>query len=654
MSKDKRKQPDSASNQDKNSPKRVKPENGGAETSLFSPPLSTKFDSLEKALGSNKANTPFRKEGAEAFLILSLVSRRALESEQIKQALDLRDKCIGPKRDQDAQISKQEAFKSAVGSVLSLYSAQKLEELKAQLLNEFIEEGYEISGFVKKMTKGDSKKEKLSIFTKEGAITPYYQSPSFLQHKLSIIKSQKEITDTQSKQYKQIPLTPAALEESLKTSSLTVNGSSKEIIAICAKSSAQSLNNRGPREKAINFARRNVDQFSNHLFELDDNLLQKFLIEDLESEYTDIILRDESFRSPASQLLFSPLNCESVHIFLATAAAIQKASAASLGLTKGKHFLPLKQNIFGITVVDEITFHATESKVSHVKGGGSYADIVSRLEGIKQRANVSDAQIAQALFDTLHNRPVTFKDSIPPEHKNTLVNTAYLLFTTEVSRSNAALPAVGMLLDLIKNGLASLQDIKTLPMSAEKAVDSSRCIESLMKPLVTGHTSYDSKISGWCFDDRVVKSMLKSTYDLLTRWLSMKGFQDAQDAIRNQATQVAKMLSKNVEKWFNLTLRPMSGEDELSGSIVAEEVGCNPEEHNERRSLLKELSSAAHDLEENSPPKNCFERIWNKLFPSSTKLTSSHSAPDDFAPLTPSPYGAQDLCGETSGSKFTE
>jgi hypothetical protein len=45
------------------------------------------------------------------------------------------------------------------------------------------------------MTKDDGPKERLSIFTKQEMIKLDPQSPSFLQHKLSIIESHKESID---------------------------------------------------------------------------------------------------------------------------------------------------------------------------------------------------------------------------------------------------------------------------------------------------------------------------------------------------------------------------------------------------------------------------------------------------------------------------
>lgn len=265
-------------------------------------------------------------------------------------------------------------------------------------------------------------------------------------------------------------------------------------------------------QKTLDLSKQDLNKFIDEQFtqifkkgfNLDQNILQKFINKTKESEhYHELFLdlqksvkENNSFIAVRKTLLG---NCtlEPEYKILDWLAYIRLINCSTKrdykntkdSTTKGYKVTEEKETHLGIklsipSVNHEVDIHytmynTTGSKKSLVKNIGAYTNIEKTLGNIKSKFDISDAQISALISDILNNTitrnstyiNISYTDPIKLKVLvEYITNLTSLLFLEEAHRNPASLIVHAMILELVKyNNLTWEDALKSLPMSPSGA-----------------------------------------------------------------------------------------------------------------------------------------------------------------------------------------
>lgn len=298
---------------------------------------------------------------------------------------------------------------------------------------------------------------------------------------------------------------------------------------------------------------------------------------------------DESCTKPARSLIF---HTSAVHeADLVTLSAIRGRHKTKSGSETNVHKMFFEATGESVTVCNRL--FETGSKASKVPGFGTYTKIAKTL--IVLGRDFGDGAISDALFDILNNRKLTLFDELSIGERISLnkfmSKLCYLLFSTEVDRFEAVSITNAMFLELVKAGQCKMSDITELPLSAKKAVQVARKVNSV---------SQKGYYTGWTYDfygkelpdinSDIVRSLLIKNHELLKDWFKLH--HPRRDIKEFSIAEITSIITPKIKQWFGLEIKPFRMEKtdfELNDSGIGE-----TDESDEEISNV----SSGHDMED--------------------------------------------------------
>lgn len=192
--------------------------------------------------------------------------------------------------------------------------------------------------------------------------------------------------------------------------------------------------------------------------------------------------------------------------------------------------------------------------VLQVTGITSYEKIAEEFK--KWACMVPNEVIASNIWEIMSDNKLTnisyLEAKAQEKYTKFLTKVCFLLFSAESAREPASLAVNSMFLDLVLSGKYKMSDIIKLPMSAVKAVPSTR---TLSKKVLGDHNAASPVRADPKLRNKKVQNLLDNYDEILSTWLELYEGKEKL-VISKDLRQISDLMTQKITDWFGIKIKP--------------------------------------------------------------------------------------------------